>query len=309
MFTTMRVQVRFQKQDSMTGRVQLLAALTSYHAQRNTVPPRSHQLLGSFFIPDAPRLSAVEGRAAAGDLHSARLGWGRANRCLGKGHATTLKSSRATLHTLANHEFEAGCAAGEEVVDRLLQETTFLDQVKLVHRSYGQKRELSHLQRCWEGAATAPEEWRACCSNALGDRGLASCFSGPLEGLSFESCCALGGGSDSYLVIPALMEVSVMLLLPNRRLLRIEQDGFLRAFDQSTVLWPAAYLLSQWLASPDRCSQLRGRKVLELGAGVGAPAVAAAACGAKVLATDEALRSLALIQANAGLNGEELDTE
>ncbi|CAE8588628.1 unnamed protein product, partial [Polarella glacialis] len=117
------------------------------------------------------------------------------------------------------------------------------------------------------------------------------------------------GGSDGYLVIPALMEVSVMLLLPNRRLLRIEQDGFLRAFDQSTVLWPAAYLLSQWLASPDRCSQLRGRKVLELGAGVGGPAVAAAACGAKVLATDEALRSLALIQANAGLNGEELDTE
>jgi len=65
---------------------------------------------------------------------------------------------------------------------------------------------------------------------------------------------------------------------------------------------------TSWLASARTCSTLRGAKVLELGAGVGVASIAAAVCGAQVLATDNAVRSLALIEANAAMNGVSLRT-
>jgi len=51
------------------------------------------------------------------------------------------------------------------------------------------------------------------------------------------------------------------------------------------------------------CDDLKGRRVLELGAGIGAAAIAAARCGASVLATDVAWRALALTVENAALSG------
>ena len=49
------------------------------------------------------------------------------------------------------------------------------------------------------------------------------------------------------------------------------------------------------------CDDFKGRRVLELGAGIGAAAIAAARCGASVLATDVAWRALALTVENAAL--------
>ena len=149
-------------------------------------------------------------------------------------------------------------------------------------------------------------------------------------------CCSFGVGSDSYRMIPAVRETHITVRLPSARLLRIDQEGWLRLFDPSTILWPAGYLLAQFLgrggweggrenvrqgggerrnddashhssspsssvpASPPWCD---GGRVLELGSGVGAAAMAAASCGGDVIATDKAGRSLALIVSNAALNG------
>jgi len=83
----------------------------------------------------------------------------------------------------------------------------------------------------------------------------------------------------------------------------VTQDGFLRPYDVSTVLWPAGYLLARWLASPPICTALQGASVLELGAGVGLPSIAAALCGATVRATDASANSLVLATLNAAANG------
>jgi predicted nicotinamide N-methyase len=64
-------------------------------------------------------------------------------------------------------------------------------------------------------------------------------------------------------------------------------------------LWPSAHVLAGHLAARD----LRGRRVVELGCGVGLPSVVAALGGADVLATDwydEALRFTAWNAAAAG---------
>jgi predicted nicotinamide N-methyase len=64
-------------------------------------------------------------------------------------------------------------------------------------------------------------------------------------------------------------------------------------------LWPSALVLAERLAACD----LRGRRVVELGCGVGLPAVVAALGGADVLATDWYADALAFTRANAGAAG------
>jgi len=70
-------------------------------------------------------------------------------------------------------------------------------------------------------------------------------------------------------------------------------------------LWPSGVALAEHVAARD----LRGLRVLELGAGLGLPSLAAALRGADVLATDWADDAVALLAANAARNGISLSAE
>ncbi len=69
-------------------------------------------------------------------------------------------------------------------------------------------------------------------------------------------------------------------------------------------IWPAAHALAEVVAAHD----LRGRSVLELGAGLALPSLAAARAGGDVVASDADPRPLALIEEAARLNGLTLRT-
>ncbi len=81
-----------------------------------------------------------------------------------------------------------------------------------------------------------------------------------------------------------------------------DEDEFLPYWAE---LWPSGVALAEVVASLD----LRGRRVLELGAGLGLPSLAAALGGADVLATDWAEDAVALLRANAERNGIALRAE
>lgn len=70
-------------------------------------------------------------------------------------------------------------------------------------------------------------------------------------------------------------------------------------------LWPSGVALAAYVGGLD----LRGTRVLELGAGLGLPSLAAALRGADVLATDWAEDAVALLRANAERNGVRLRAE
>lgn len=68
-------------------------------------------------------------------------------------------------------------------------------------------------------------------------------------------------------------------------------------------LWPSAPVLAARLAERG----MRGRRILELGCGLGVTGLALAALGAEVTATDWATDALELLARNAGRNGVELE--
>ena len=70
------------------------------------------------------------------------------------------------------------------------------------------------------------------------------------------------------------------------------------------VLWRSGMALARELAD----APLRGRRVVELGCGLGVPSLVAAAAGATVLTTDEDPEALALLEGNASKNGLAVDT-
>jgi predicted nicotinamide N-methyase len=69
-------------------------------------------------------------------------------------------------------------------------------------------------------------------------------------------------------------------------------------------LWPSALALARAVAA----RALHGGRVVELGCGLGLPAIVAAQDGGRVLATDWAPDAIAFAQRNARHNGVELDT-
>lgn len=82
---------------------------------------------------------------------------------------------------------------------------------------------------------------------------------------------------------------------------RVETDADLQAFPYGLLLWPAAVALAAHLAqTPER---VRGRRVLELGAGVGLPGLVAQGLGGWVTQTDYQAAPLALARRNAVQNG------
>jgi predicted nicotinamide N-methyase len=70
------------------------------------------------------------------------------------------------------------------------------------------------------------------------------------------------------------------------------------------VLWRSGVALAGELAVVD----LTGKRVVELGCGLGVPSIAAARAGASVLATDSDPEALELLARNAHANGVELET-
>ena len=81
-----------------------------------------------------------------------------------------------------------------------------------------------------------------------------------------------------------------------------DEDEFLPYWAE---LWPSGVALAAVVAALD----LRGRRVVELGAGLGLPSLAAALGGADVLATDWADDAIDLLRANAARNGIALRAE
>jgi predicted nicotinamide N-methyase len=81
-----------------------------------------------------------------------------------------------------------------------------------------------------------------------------------------------------------------------------DEDEFLPYWAE---LWPSGVALARAIAALD----VRGRRVLELGCGLGLPALSAAAGGADVLATDWAADAVALLRRNAAHNGLPLRVE
>jgi predicted nicotinamide N-methyase len=77
----------------------------------------------------------------------------------------------------------------------------------------------------------------------------------------------------------------------------IDEDDYARdeRLPYWAELWPSARALAEELARRD----LAGRSVVELGSGVGLPAIAAALAGARVLATDWYPEALDFVRANA----------
>lgn len=67
------------------------------------------------------------------------------------------------------------------------------------------------------------------------------------------------------------------------------------------VLWPAAVALAHDVSV--RAGALRGRRVLELGAGTGLPGIVAASLGAHVVQTDRQALALAVCRRNGARNG------
>ena len=67
------------------------------------------------------------------------------------------------------------------------------------------------------------------------------------------------------------------------------------------VLWPAAIALAHEVAA--RADELRGRTVLELGAGTGLPGIVAATFGARVVQTDRQALAMSVCRRNGERNG------
>jgi predicted nicotinamide N-methyase len=71
-----------------------------------------------------------------------------------------------------------------------------------------------------------------------------------------------------------------------------------------SVLWRSGVALAHDVEE----AELEGQRVVELGCGLAVPSIAAARCGAQVLATDESEDALELVPRNAAQNGTSVET-
>jgi predicted nicotinamide N-methyase len=105
--------------------------------------------------------------------------------------------------------------------------------------------------------------------------------------------------------VVALPGRELLLLAPRDRDALLSEEAFEREeyLPYWAELWPSALALARALAR----RPLTGRRTIELGCGLGLPAIAAAAAGARVLATDWSADAVAMTARNAERNGVELE--
>ena len=101
--------------------------------------------------------------------------------------------------------------------------------------------------------------------------------------------------------VVALPGRELLILAPRDREALLSEEAFAQEefLPYWAELWPSAVALARVIAR----RPLTGRRVLELGCGLGLPALAAAAAGGRVLATDWAPDAVALAAQNAERNG------
>jgi predicted nicotinamide N-methyase len=87
-------------------------------------------------------------------------------------------------------------------------------------------------------------------------------------------------------------------------LIDVERFGVDEFMPYWAELWPSGIALARHVVA----LPLSGRRVLELGCGLGVPSLAAALAGGDVLATDWAPEALALLETNAAANGLRVET-
>jgi predicted nicotinamide N-methyase len=106
--------------------------------------------------------------------------------------------------------------------------------------------------------------------------------------------------------VVALPRHELALLAPRDTDALLSEEAFAREefLPYWAELWPSALALARVIAK----RPLTGRRTIELGCGLGLPAIAAAAAGGRVLATDWAPDAVAITARNAERNGVELET-
>lgn len=110
----------------------------------------------------------------------------------------------------------------------------YISLVRSSHSAHSGVRSLAAVKDCWGAAENhGGRTWLDCCMDPARLR----CFdNNPKPSHDFLACCALSPGSRSFLSIPALMASSVVMRLPTDRLLRLEQDGFLRPYGKVDLM-------------------------------------------------------------------------
>ncbi|CAK9067646.1 unnamed protein product [Durusdinium trenchii] len=126
-------------------------------------------------------------------------------------------------------------------------------------------------------------------------------------GYTYERCCSLGSENNER-HIPLWHSRWILLELRNGGYLNISQEptsnewAAYRDENIPGLLWKSAYAMFRWLealAAPP-FQIFRGRRVLELGAGIGLLSIMAALGGAaEVVSTDASWSSVGLIERNA----------
>ena len=101
--------------------------------------------------------------------------------------------------------------------------------------------------------------------------------------------------------VVALPGSELLLLAPRDPDTLLSEDAFSQEefMPYWAELWPSALALARVIAR----RPLTGRRTIELGCGLGLPAIAAAAAGGRVLATDWSPESVAITAHNAERNG------
>jgi predicted nicotinamide N-methyase len=129
----------------------------------------------------------------------------------------------------------------------------------------------------------------------------------PLRASLVEQMASLRGGGEvpeAALDVVSVQVAGLAIIRPRDwDELRHVEGGAGRGVPYWALLWPSGRALAEELAG----RELRGRRVLELGCGLGAPSVVAASRGARVLATDSSSDAVAFAAHNLALNDLEGD--